>query len=276
MDIYKYHDPADFIAALLKEKREKNPSFSMRALAQRCGFNNVGYLSMIINRKRPMSLASAKKICDGLGFDANATKYLETMVLFSTAKAPSQRELFAEQLESLRPQPQNKNILTEDRLRIFSHWYHIVIMEMTLACDFQENPYWIAGKLQNRISAFQGEQALTRLIQHGYLKRDANGNLCKSETQTASSDEIPSTHLRNLHSEFIEEALHSVNSHALKDRDITARIVVTNPEKLALAKKKIRDFRSELAAFLETPGGTQVCTLNVQLVNHFAEHCPPG
>jgi uncharacterized protein (TIGR02147 family) len=71
----------------------------------------------------------------------------------------------------------------------------------------------------------------------------------------------------------MKSALVSLENDDIDRRDISSIMVCTNKEKLIEAKRRIRLFRKELAAFLEEDGGDQVYSLNVQLFPQSKDPC---
>ena len=64
---------------------------------------------------------------------------------------------------------------------------------------------------------------------------------------------------------MIEKASKAIREQEIHERDITSNTVTTSTAKLPEAKKMIRDFRQNLAKFLDTPDGNETYQLNVQL-----------
>lgn len=73
---------------------------------------------------------------------------------------------------------------------------------------------------------------------------------------------------------MILQAAKSIERSKPTQRELQALTLSIDPEKVVLAKKKIREFLSEMRELVQGPTNTQVYQLNVQFFNLTQERFP--
>ncbi|MES2856446.1 MAG: TIGR02147 family protein, partial [Bdellovibrionota bacterium] len=122
-------DVIEVLATEIEERRLRNASYSMRAFARDLGVSS-SRLSDIMNRKRPLTDAAAKRLAEGLGYNAKET---EMLVLFAQASDNRQESVRNEALvrrQALIRSFQQVNLSTE-AFEAIADWHHFAILEMT-------------------------------------------------------------------------------------------------------------------------------------------------
>lgn len=268
--VFDYNSPIAFLSASIRATQEQNPRFSLRAWAKQLGLSHVAMLSMVLNSKRKLLPSLSSKISQYYlktgQFTENEARYFDMLVLFSNASANDEKIFYERILASLRPD-RTFSTLDLDHFRIVSDWYHLAIVEMTQLKDFLSDPRWIRLRLGGCVNEGQVKDAIDRLIRIGLLERNTEGELKKLKSNYATPTDISNEAIRNFHSQMIEKSLNALKTQSVEERDITAHILTTSKAKLPEAKRMIRDFRKNLAEFLETPQGDAVYQVNIQLFN---------
>jgi transcriptional regulator with XRE-family HTH domain len=244
----------------LSKARVRNPSYSLRSMAQRIKISPAA-LSEILNGKRRVSVKMAEKILHGLNIPPD--EVMPVIKLFSTNGQNlknSQKFEFSE--------------LANDQFKIISNWYHFAILSLTETEDFRNDPRWIADRLNVRVSDI--ELAIDRLLRLGMLRRGVNGRLESTGEQFATTDEITSSAVRGFHSEVLELARNSLESVPLEKRDFTTMTMAVDPKRLIKAKKMIRTFRAKLCEYLEQGDRTEIYQLSINLFPLSQNVTPPS
>lgn len=266
--VFEYHDPIEFLNASLAAIQARNSSFSMRAWAKQLGLSHVAMLSMVLGQKRKLlpNLASrvSTQFREAGRFTENEARYFDILVLFHNAKAAEEKNFYEGILSGLKPD-QRFSTLALDKLNVISDWYHSAILEMTLLKKFNPDPRWISLRLGGSVNESQARAAIERLLRLGFLEKTAEGSLKRTEVLLATPTDIPDKSLRKYHAEMMTKAIHALEKQPVEKRDITSFTFTVDTKKIPEAKKMIRDFRRQLARFLETPGGASVYQLNIQL-----------
>ncbi len=266
--VFNYHDPVEFLNASLKATQLRNPSFSLRSWSKQLGMNHVAMLSMVLNRKRKLLPSLSSKISNqylatGKFKDVEA-RYFDMLVLFNNSQTLEEKSFYEGILSSLKPD-HSFSTLALDQLKIISDWYHAAILEMTALKNFNSDPQWISLKLGESVTLDQVKTAIERLLRLGLLERSNEGKLIRTKVLLATPTDVPNKSLRQFHTQWMNKAIHALETQSVETRDITSYTMTVDSKKLPEAKKMIRDFRRKLARFLETEGGDTVYQLNVQL-----------
>jgi uncharacterized protein (TIGR02147 family) len=267
-DVFQFQDPVEFLNACFAAKKQAHPRFSLRAWTQQLGLGHVALLSMVLSRKRRLQPNLSAKIsrqwlASGQ-FSVNEARYFDFLVLFANARDPDEKEFYQRVLNSIAPEP-TFTTLELDRLRILSDWYHFAILELTRLRGFAPEPAWIHRQLGGQVSLGEVLEALRRLLRLGLLEKTPEGSLRKTSVYLATPSDVPDAALRRLQAAWIQKAATALDTQPVTQRDITGHLMAICRDRLPEAKRRIREFRHELARFLEGEDADAVYQLNVQL-----------
>lgn len=245
--------PGDFVRGALTRKRERNPSYSLRAMARDLGVSHT-YLSLVINGRKGISPHQASWMGDALKMDAATKEHFVRSAAAGVASAPALPKRVVKFL----------TFDVESR-KLPRDWHHFAIADLTLTSSFRPSPTWIGKRLG--ISARQAREALDRLRELGFLERTPDGwRKTQAFLQFSARRSTPA--LRRFHRTMISKALAALQSPRKADferRDITGAMIAVNPEKLVEAKRKIASFRKQMIRLLGDGECTELYQLNVQL-----------
>ncbi|HEY8271861.1 MAG TPA: TIGR02147 family protein [Pseudobdellovibrionaceae bacterium] len=234
----------DYLQDALIQGRLRNPSYSLRALAQKAGLSPSA-LSEILSGKRRVTEERAQKILTKLG----ASPDHSDTILQSFSQTPID-------------QPQQQ--LSIDQFYLIAEWYHFAILSLAETEDFKENPQWISKRLNLPIP--QITKALERMERLGALTRDRKGHLRASGIQLSTPDEIAHRGLRQQHAEVLDLCRHSLEQHSISERDFLGVTMTLDPADIPLAKKLLRRFVGKFCNRLEQGRKKEVYRLNLQFI----------
>jgi transcriptional regulator with XRE-family HTH domain len=230
-----------------EESRARNRSFSLRAFAKTLSVSPAS-LSQILSGKRPLTLTTAKKICDRLGLSPTE----ERGVLLALIKTP---------VSGAQQQPETLQ-LEADRFKVISDWHHFAILSLTEIRGSKPDPKWIARRLG--ITPLAAQEAMERLKRLKILEVRAN-SWRQSTRPIWVRSEVPSSAIRKYHRQTLEKAEQALSDVPLEQREFGALTMAINPKRIPEAKKMIRDFQINLNQVLEAGPKSRVYTLAVQL-----------
>lgn len=211
-----------------------NERYSIRAFANHLGINS-STLSQILLAKRFLSEKKMKQLCEKIGIDAPSTENQTTP--FET--------------------------ISVDTFTVISDWYHFSILDLTLLKTFKAEPKWIARKLS--ISEHEAKAAVERLKRLNLLS-EKNGKLVKTKTfYTNYAEGTTTAALKEYQRQVIKKALHAIDNCDSSRKDITSITIAADSKKIKQAKEKIKKFRREICAFMETGERDSVFHLALQL-----------
>jgi uncharacterized protein (TIGR02147 family) len=267
VNIFTYLDYRQFLKDKFKELKSTRKSFSHRAFAKMAGFSSSNFVMLVMQGKRNLSSEAIQKVAKGLKLKKAEAEFFENLVRFNQASGDDEKNFYYSRISSNRQYAKSKP-LEKGQFDYYSNWYIPAIREMVLLEDFKEDPEWIAQKLSPQITAREAEAALKLLLDLGLLVRDKSGKLIQEDRHISSGDEVSSLAVKNFQRDMIEKAAASIDATPAKLREIGSVTFAVKKEKLAEAKRMIREFRSKLSGFLaEEEKADAVYQFNLQVFN---------
>lgn len=234
----------EYLQDALIQGRLRNPSYSLRALAQKAGLSPSA-LSEILNGKRRVTSDRAKKILSKLGTAPERTDSILQSLDHTSCEKPQQQ-------------------LSIDQFYLIADWYHFAILSLAETEDFVDDPQWISNRLN--VPTAQVAKALERLERMGALIRDKKGRLIASGQQLSTPDEIAHRGLKQQHAEVLELCRQSLETHSITQRDFLGVTMTLDPADIPLAKKLLREFVGKFCNRLEQGRKKEVYRLNLQFI----------
>ncbi len=242
MNSIKSSLPREWLLAEFERLKAKNSRFTLRAMANRVKLS-PGRLSELMSGKRRITPKAAQKIAVQLGLDPRRQAQF-----VATAQAPVRHQYRRLEL---------------DQFSVIADWYHFAILSLMETKNFRSSESWIASRLG--ISAIQVKAAIFRLQRLGLIKSE-NDEWISSGGHLETPSDIVSSALRKSHRQDLQRAIAALDGIPLDERDITSMTMAIDPRRLPEAKARIKQFRKDMAAFLESGVATEVYSLNVQLI----------
>lgn len=264
-DVYEFSDPSAFLRACLGEKKEQNPSFSLRAWARQLGFSNPAILSRVLRGDRLLTPRLASQLAEKLKLDGDRRRYFELLALYTRAHAPAEKTLYGDVLETIKPG--NSTVqLSLDCFRAISEWYHLVILEMLNLKGFRADSHWISKRLGGAVSPEHVDLAIQRLIRLNLIRRTASGKLVRiPDAKLYVGQELPNDGIRNFHLQMIKKAQEALEKHPVQERDLSSTVVTLRKGQLAKCKSLIKRFHSEIVSQAARRDGEETYVFNTQL-----------
>jgi plasmid maintenance system antidote protein VapI len=244
IDVFRYHDYRSFLAAYYQAKKPRG--FSYRAFARAAGLGAPNYLQLVINGRRNLTPAMARRFAETCGLAKDAARYFVALVAFNQATDPEERQARYRELSGFRRYRRAQKLELAEAA-YHSTWYLPAIRELVLSPAFQEDPAWIAATLRPPIKESEARQALDTLLELGLL-------------------EPTGLHITNYHAEMMRRATVAMASVPAAERDISSLTLCLGPGGLATLKGRIQALRRELLELSESEAEpSQVVQLNFQL-----------
>jgi uncharacterized protein (TIGR02147 family) len=225
-----------------------------------------GFLSLVINGKRNISIENAARLCNVLKLAKKETEYFITLVRFNQAVDIQERTLAFETLIKLRPSSVQSE--TIDQQEYYSHWYNAVVREMLVILRNKKDADTIISEtIIPKIAKTDVVTSIALLERLGFVRKTTEGTFeYTNPLLTSIGTMIDSSVLRRYHNEMIslaEKALHSVSK---EERDISTVTLSTDSEGTELIKKRIEQCRADIMNIAkQTIKSDRVIQLNIQL-----------
>jgi uncharacterized protein (TIGR02147 family) len=235
--------------------RARNPSYSMRSYAKKLKIPPSG-LSGILSGKLPVTKRVGQKILQQLCIDPiRSENLLNSLNNKNTSKNKNQ--------DRINHFPKNFMQVNMDHYHLISDWWYFAILSLAETDYFQEDPEWIAKRLNIGIPDIK--IALQRLERLKLLVRSKSGKLKSTGYQFKTTSNITNLSLRKSHLQTIELIKNSIERDDLKVCDFSSMTMAIDPDKLPEAKLRLTEFRRSLCSFLESGKKKEVYRLFLSL-----------
>jgi uncharacterized protein (TIGR02147 family) len=247
----------DLLKTEMVQRQERNSAYSLRAFARDLG-TSAAVLSMVLQGKRAVTTEKAISWADRLKFPTDKRQQLLRAV---TEDLQGRLDPTLRRTRALEEQMSYVQIQM-DQFSIISDWWHFGLLNLAKLKNFHSDISWMCSRLG--ITHEECTEALERLQRLGLMDCQ-KGQWTRTARPLETPTDVPSEVIRSFHRQNIRRALTSIDDVDVEDRDITSIMIPTDKAKLAEAKKRIRLFRKEMAAFLGEGEGDEVYSLNIQL-----------
>jgi len=236
---------SDFLLNQYQIRKTRNPRYSQGAFARLLGVNS-GRIAQYFSGKRLITKVAAEKFSTKLELDTEQHSYF--LHLCETDKK-----------EKKAPSP---TLVQDDALALLVEWHHLAVYYLAFTIDFQNDPSWIASRLQ--IPEGLVTSSLERLERLGMLQ-EIDGKLVPQRGSFASPSGVPNPFLQMCHKDNLRYVTDRLSEVPLDRRDLSSIVLAIDDSKLAEARELIRTFRRKLAGLISEGKRNHVYTLNVQL-----------
>lgn len=250
IDIYTYSDYREYLKDFYQSQKQHKRGFSMRAFAKEAGLGSSGYLTMVMNGERNLSIKSIQKFVAALNLPKKQASYFENLVLFNQAKKDKERDQYFERLTQIKPKIKITE-LEQDELDFLSSKLLVVIHQMVALPDFVNDPEEIAKRVYPRVRPLEVKRAIEKLLKLGFLVENESGQLIQKDPTLKTSPEVDFFKVYSYHKSLLNDAKNSIVSVPAKLRDITAVTLPIDKNKLPELKAKIAAFREELMDWVD-------------------------
>ncbi|HVZ36994.1 MAG TPA: TIGR02147 family protein, partial [Polyangiaceae bacterium] len=256
-----------FLRDVYEARKEAEYGFSYRAFAKRAGLRGPNYLKLVAEGQRNLTAEMAGRFAAALGLGEDAAAYFCDLVAFNQASTANERERCYQRLQSYR-RYRSAFRLDAAHAAYHSEWYIPAIRELAACRGFRQDPKWIARRLRPSITARQAEQALSVLMQLGFLVRDAEGKLVQHEPALSTGDDQPlGHHIVTFHRTMLARAGEALDGVARDEREIASLTLSLDAAQFRDFKRRLYDLRQELLQLATVSPNTpdRVVQINFQM-----------
>lgn len=263
LNIYRYHDPAEYLRALWATKKARNRRLSIRGWAKQMELRHPSSLEHFLSGRRKIKPNMVNALIRGTKLTANEKTYFIKLVDLINSKTEAERNRHQEELSKLQKYADCTE-LERDSFRLISDWYHFAIAAMTQLKGFRADPKWIADQLIGDITPGETEAALKRLLDVGMIA-EVDGTLRLTSNRTTFWTTVPD--LETLVLEHQQQVLRVAADEIVKPElasIVESSFMTIDSKRLPEATVLIREFRANLAKLVEREPGDSTYALAVQ------------
>lgn len=219
---------------------EANPRYSTRAFARDLGISKSS-LAEFLQNKRNLSLRTAKKVAIKLCLSPMQTRTLLTGLGYVHDTAA-------------------RSEISDDTFHLISDWYYLAILNLGGCEKSSADSKRIARRLG--IPHAVANAALQRLVRLNLLTIE-NGCLVRTSTPIDTSNDVPSSAIREHHRQVIQRACESLDRVDVSKRHFETLSMALDPKRVSKLKELIRKFTADFEE--KATGGRKSEVYNLSL-----------
>lgn len=249
-EIFDYTDYRAYLRDYYARQKQVDAKFSHRYFAKQAKFKSPGFLKMVMEGRRNVSTQMAHAFAKAMKLDRKRAAYFETLVLYTQASDPVEKNERLDKLLLLRPGKTAQG-LQGDQLKYYSSKKdYVIIREMVALPHFREDPKWIAQQLIPPIDPHEAREAIEVLSRLKLLKRDESGRLRHSDASLATSHDVDSPEVFEFQRAMINNARNALVLFSPDLRDISSMTVPLPLSKLEAVKGMLRDCQMQILRYI--------------------------
>ncbi len=228
-----------YLQAELVRRCGANPGYSLRAFARTLAAE-PSYLSKLLNGKRAFTPKAIARFGARLNLTAQELGSFEAA---AAGRKPARSRRANASFVALDP----------DRFRLIAEWHHYAILELLRLPGFRLTPRAVSRMLG--ISIIEAKDGITRLDRLGMIPKASKGQAAPppaNHTTLGTADTAAA--FRRLQRQILESALKALEEIPVEERDQSSLTIAVDRRKLPEVRRRIRDFRRSLDAFLQASG----------------------
>jgi uncharacterized protein (TIGR02147 family) len=251
-DIGAYLDYREFLRDHYQARKERDPFFSYRHMAQRTGVD-AGWIAKVLAGQEHLSqrsLAAFAKLCK-LG--ERDGEYFGALVALAKAKGTRERAEAFERAMSLKS-PARKSV-GERQLAYYGRWWHAPVRSLLAMMGPKATAHRIASALTPSVPLAEVEASIRLLKDLGLVRRGANGWEL-ADTFVTSPHEGAKAIVRAYQADTMDLAKEALESQPPERRDISSLTLAFDHRDLPLVRERlaaVRDSLIQLSAETERP-----------------------
>lgn len=258
--------PHLIIKKYFARKQKVNPKYSLRSFARDLDVNPA-FVSRLLNGKQEIPVQRLDQIAKILEMDSLTSKELKKSMATKLLKEMGLDANEVGKNKSTSILQFDDRAMTAKEMSVLSPWYNITIMELVTCADFRMDTGWIAKRMN--LTKDQVERSLSYLLENGYLKKDVDGQVSKTNKQLRLPSKLSVGIIRQFHKSMMElavkEMFQKISDKDFAERLITSTSIAVNKENIPKAKERMLEMQIEIAEILREGECTEVFDLTLAL-----------
>ncbi len=252
--IFEYLDYREFLKDYYQQKKNANPSFSLRVFSDKIGFKAKDFISRIMNGEKNLSIQSIPKVAKGLKLGKHETSFFMGLVKFNQARSMDERNTAFEEMQEVLKVirfAEKQYLLGHCQYLIFSHWRHLTIRSLIGMFGFNGDYKTLAKQVSPKITVTEAKESVQLLEESMLIKKDAEGNYKLTDSAITTGDRTSRLALRGFHQHCLKLGADSIDREPPDSRHISGLTLGISKESYHRIVERVNAFRKEIALIAE-------------------------
>jgi uncharacterized protein (TIGR02147 family) len=238
--ITNYEDPVEYIAAVLRYRKQTEKNFSVLSATARLRRVSPALVSLVLKGKRTLTLDRCDEFSQLMNLGAAERAYFKNWIA-SRHDVPGS----AAPLNTAASKSQRKEVSHI----LLSDWLNVFVKDFFQIPEIQKNPERLFELLGHVATRARIEKSIRFLRREGYLRSTLDGRL-EPETNLAVADtKVPSAKVRQFHKAALELARRNIELFPPGERLANTLIIPLNKKKYDEFLLLIEEFAEKLKDF---------------------------
>jgi uncharacterized protein (TIGR02147 family) len=261
--IYTYDNYREYLRDFLSWKREKNPRYSTRCAAVRCGVPS-GTFTRILNGTRNIGPSLLPKYVEFLGLKKREAGYFAALVRFSHVSDEKEKRACYEELVSMRAM--RKHLVPDKEYRFFEQWYHVALHELLRIMPRATDCETLGPMLIPAISGAKVRKSIELLKRLGYVTVTERGEYAPVEPFLTTGDVWKGVAVRAFQVMMAGLGSEALDRFPKEERDISTLTMAFSNEAFGKVREVIKEARERIAQIeRDDTNAKRVYQMNFQL-----------
>ena len=252
VNIYRTKNCCEFLNQVLKEKKTKNPKFSLRSFANHLNFADPGTLSRILQKKRKLSMDQVYTIVQKLNLNKDEIRFFELLAQLDLCRAKQNKIYLQNSLNHYLVI--NKFLkITPKEFLIVSEWYCTAILELFNLKDFLGTEKEIIQKLRKIVSKEKITEGISSLLKVGLITYKNNLFLKNEKASISFNSTIENKAIRRFHKQMISQAVKKID-YDVNKRHLSGTTICISKDNYNKAIQIISDAHKKILSIEKVKG----------------------
>lgn len=237
-DIFSHDDHRAYLAEAIEDLRRHRRGFSLRWLAQKCGFSSHTFLPKVIAGERNLAPETIERVGAGLGLKGTRLQCFRLLVAWNLEENGSKKAELKMRLDGVRSVGRKKH-LEGRQARYYDTWYHPVIRQVAVWADWNGDWDRLGSLLDPPVGGAEAKESIELLVQLGLLEQ-VEGRYVSAHP-TINVDRLPPAAKRRGRHEILRRGMDSLLRHPAEERHTTCLLLAMSEDSYKQATEILAD-----------------------------------
>lgn len=244
--VFAYRDYRRFLKDYI-EWRIAERNLSYRYFARKAGIASPNFLQQVVSGQRGLTAESALKVATGLQLKGIEKKFFVELVRLARVRDNREQGVVLDSLAKLAHTGQTQTMTSSG---FHSSWLHGIVWELASIPNFELTDANLQLRLGHLAPLSELKRSREFLITAGFLTPTDRADVYnQASVRMESRNDFIDLDLRRKHQRYLEHAISSLEMEP-GERENQGFTIAVSREKMALIKKRVRDFMGELVTEL--------------------------
>lgn len=240
---FDYDDYREVLKAVFESRKESQPQFSYKALAEILGIDPAGTFR-VLNKERHLPARCVSRAIDFLGLTGRTAEYFVLMTSYGRERRKSARQEILRKAQELRDVPRRH--LAPNELSVLRDWWVIAVRCAIEVLEGRAIPEEIASRIVPEVRVSDVKEALDLLLDLGIARKAPGGALRIVDQHLTVDGESGRSAVAEFQGKILGLAAESVDRFPRELRDISTLTVTVDEQAFEDIRSILKDCRRRI------------------------------